>query len=1189
MPPLPSDLRRVLENAVIAARDEATTAAGAALKRLAVTAKEFPSYLTAEERALRPKLRAAARQLGDPWNAEKQAFGSLTKLTHEVAYEHWHRMLFARFLAENNLLMHPDHGVNVDLATVAELAQEEAAKSGTKADTWAMAGRFAAGMLPQIFRPDDPALAVQLAPEHQQALEKLLESLPPSTFTADDSLGWVYQFWQSAEKERVNNGVKAGDKITGATLPAVTQLFTEHYMVLFLLHNTVGAWWAGRQIAKMSKEHTAKWKSEADARAAVALPGYSFDYLRFVKDEAAGTWRPAAGTFNSWPKLVKALKILDPCGGSGHFLVAVLELLTFLRKIEEGLSPRDATAAVISDNLFGLELDPRCTQIAAFNVALAAWKISGEHAPLPEMHIACSGLGPNCTEDEWVQTAELRMSPSRRSASNTLGLLPVHGREAVRNGLRSMHALFSAAPELGSLIDPTQLTSNVFVSADWETMRPFLADVMAEESKGDDTLHERAVAAQGMAKAAEILAGDYTLVITNVPYLAQRRQGATLRRYLISQHADAKADLATAMIDRYIGSKRGARSFAAVTPQHWLYQDSYIHFRTRLLRTSTWELIPILGPGAFETISGEIVNVALPIISDVAAAPNHSILAVDCTSMDHPSTKAQHLITGEIIGVTQSTQLTNPDARITLSEGTTISLLGTFASTPQGIITGDLDHWQRKFWELREFDQRWQKFLSTTSIGLPYAGREHAIDWTNEGAEMIRPRPGNAAVGHDGVAISQIGHLPASLYVGELYDGNVAPIIPNKQAQLPAIYTFCGSQDFHDSLRVLDKNMKVTNGVFLKVTFDLARWQKVAAEKYPNGLPEPQSDDPTQWLFHGYPGGRAAIADGLQRDNASALQVAVARLVGYRWPGELDLKMRLAPEVRAWVQKCNDLRGFADDDGVVPLAVINKEAPGAERVRGLLEAAWKQNMGGAPPLNDLLAAAGAAGKSLDDWLRGGDFFAQHCAMFHQRPFIWQIWDGKKEGFNILVLYHRLVESGGKGKKLLEKIVYTYLGDWITQQQAAAKQGVAGADLRLKAAQDLQKKLETIIAGEPPFDIFVRWKPLRQQPIGWDPDINDGVRVNIRPFVTAGVLRGKVNVKWTKDRGKEPASIRPKAEFPWFWNCPEDEPPIDFAGGNSFTGERLNDLHYTNKAKQAAREKTENDAQQDAASKARRSK
>ena len=78
--------------------------------------------------------------------------------------------------------------------------------------------------------------------------------------------------------------------------------------------------------------------------------------------------------------------------------------------------------------------------------------------------------------------------------------------------------------------------------------------------------------------------------------------------------------------------------------------------------------------------------------------------------------------------------------------------------------------------------------------------------------------------------------------------------------------------------------------------------------------------------------------------------------------------------------------------------------------------------------------------------------------------------------------------------------------------------VAGADARLTAALELQRKLELILEGEAPFDVYVRWKSLAEQPIGWDPDLNDGVRLNIRPFVEAGVLRSSFNILWRKDRG-----------------------------------------------------------------------
>jgi hypothetical protein len=105
------------------------------------------------------------------------------------------------------------------------------------------AARYAARLLPGVFPPDDPVEAISLAPEHARALRQHLLSLDAEVFAAEDTLGWAYQFWRSQEKAAIN---ASGRKIGAAELPAVTQLFTEPYMVKFLLHNTLGAWWAGK-------------------------------------------------------------------------------------------------------------------------------------------------------------------------------------------------------------------------------------------------------------------------------------------------------------------------------------------------------------------------------------------------------------------------------------------------------------------------------------------------------------------------------------------------------------------------------------------------------------------------------------------------------------------------------------------------------------------------------------------------------------------------------------------------------------------------------------------------------------------------------------------------------------------------------------------------------------------------------
>ena len=244
-------------------------------------------------------------------------------------------------------------------------------------------------------------------------------------------------------------------------------------------------------------------------------------------------------------------------------------------------------------------------------------------------------------------------------------------------------------------------------------------------------------------------------------------------------------------------------------------------------------------------------------------------------------------------------------------------------------------------------------------------------------------------------------------------------------------------------------------------------------------------------------------AHGPLRSNSAVLQVAVARLLGYRWPTERDAGMELADEQREWVRRYETLHAFADKDGIVCIPAVRGEPPARERLLQLLAAAfgdaWNNGV-----LTKLLAEAGSP--SLDDWLRNR-FFEQHCKLFHHRPFVWHIWDGNKDGFHCLVNAHKLTGPNGEGRRTLETITYSYLGGWIDRQREDQKEGKEGADGLLAAALGLQDQLKKILAGEPPFDLFIRWKPLHEQAIGWNPDINDGVRLNIRPFMKAEIRKG----------------------------------------------------------------------------------
>jgi len=1139
---LTTELRSKLERVIIDARDAAETGARSALQSLAVHESEAYPNLKEEPKSiqLRNALRARARQLGD----RQDSSGRLTigHLVTECAYEHWHRMLFARFLAENGLLIEPQENVAISLAEAEELAREEGM------DVWGFASRCAQQMLPQIFRPDDPLLQVTFPTEHMLKLEKLLASLPEDVFGASDALGWVYQFWQSKKKDEVN---RSEAKIGADQIAAVTQLFTEPYMVAFLLHNTLGAWWAGRKLAAVDADDA---KSEEELRKKLALPGVDWEYLRFVRgaDGNGGSWRPAAGTFQGWPKSVAELKLLDPCCGSGHFLVAALHHLVPMRMAEEGLSASEAVDAVLRENLHGLEIDERCCQIAAFALAFAAWTYpgAGGYRPLPSLNIAHTGIAIGSTRDQWMRILEHR------------------GDQGLRFFFGELYDLFRKAPTLGSLINPHRFLGGGMLKREgMESLLRHLQTAIAGDPNAAPEQHELGIAAQGLARAAMLLADRYTLVITNVPYLGRGKQDNILKKHVETQYPLGKADLATAFVLRCLEFCAKDGSTALVTPQNWLFLTTYTKLRQTLLDLREWDVVARLGPGAFETIGGHVVNVALLALSASTPRDHHVMSGIDVSDAKQPNEKAARLRgdqSAEISLIVQAEQLKNPDAVVLSVKSAPSRLLSDVAFVVEGLSTGDNDRFVRRLWELPHVAAAWELYQGPPSTTLPFGGRENVLFWENGNGELSRSDSarvqGHGAWGRDGVIVGQMSQLKCAIYSGQIHNKITGAIIPNQAEMLPAIWAFCESPEYEQAIRRVNTKLNVATATLAKVPFDIGRWQSIAAEKYPDGLPEPESDDPTQWLFHGWPD-----------ESIAPLQVAVARLLGYRWPAEHNGTMHLSPRARALIKRCDELTSFADEDGIVCIPSVRGEESANARLEALLAAVG---------INAAKVRALAGETDLDDWLRNS-FFEEHCRLFHDRPFVWHIWDGRRrDGFHALVSYHKLCEGKGKGRKLLESLTYSYLGEWITRQKDGVKRGEGGAEDRLAAALELQTRLEAILAGEPPFDLFIRWKSLAQQPIGWEPDINDGVRMNIRPFLAsdlpggrtgAGVLRSKPKIKWDKDRGKEPK--RPIAEFPWFWGWDES---VDYTGGPlaSFTGERFNACHYSTDLKRRSRQQTQ---------------
>ena len=151
-----------------------------------------------------------------------------------------------------------------------------------------------------------------------------------------------------------------------------------------------------------------------------------------------GGWGTSGGAFEGWPDDLSEFRLLDPCCGSGHFLVAALLMLVPMRMALERLHAAEAVDAVLRENIHGLELDQRCVAIAAFALALEAWRYpdAGSFRALPKLNLAWCGQPVAGKKEQWLALAE--------------------GAPRLEAGMTALYDTFRDAPTLGSLIDPAR-------------------------------------------------------------------------------------------------------------------------------------------------------------------------------------------------------------------------------------------------------------------------------------------------------------------------------------------------------------------------------------------------------------------------------------------------------------------------------------------------------------------------------------------------------------------------------------------------------------------------------------------------------------------------------------------------------------------------------------------------------------
>lgn len=532
-----------------------------------------------------------------------------------------------------------------------------------------------AGALPGLF--GDMGVAA-LIPMPSSALRHLIESLDhedlASCWADDMTLGWVYQYWNDPEREALDAKINSGGKIERHEIASKTQMFTERYMVDWLLQNSLNPMWLA-----MCQAHN--WTPEAESSGALAAlearrvewrkkreaGAVSLTDLMPLHSDMERRWayyvpQPIPQDAQA-PKSVRDLKLIDPAVGSGHFLIIAFELLVALYREEarhrgEAWTDKAIVERILEHNLHGVDLDPRAVQIAAAALWLKAKAVSPEAQPR-RLNLVASQLRLAGLPDDDPALVELRREVERetgipgaltdkiihalRGADHLGSLLKIDAAVDQAIDAHEASGLRRAAPTQVDLFGgvPEQQEEIAFdAPAARRSLIDGLERFLSQHTSGDDLgLRLRgAQLAAGVRFARMVKEGGYDLVVANPPY--QGTSKMVDAKYIQEHYSLGKADLYAAFLLRGLELAREGGVSAMLTMRNWMFIKQYSGLRSHFLDNYDLRALGDFDRGAFEAISGEVVSVIVSIFQRILGK-NHSV-ALCPTPRDNQIRDAQH-------------------------------------------------------------------------------------------------------------------------------------------------------------------------------------------------------------------------------------------------------------------------------------------------------------------------------------------------------------------------------------------------------------------------------------------------------------------------------------------------------------------------------------------------------------------
>lgn len=400
-------------------------------------------------------------------------------------------------------------------------------------------------------------------------------------------IGWFYQFYISEKKDQVMARKSA---VPSEDIPAVTQLFTPHWIVRYLVENSLGRLWLHSRPGSRLREHMPYYVDEPDGQTLA-------DSLTVARPEE--------------------IRLLDPASGSGHMLTYSFDLLYRIYE-EEGHAPSEIPSLILQHNIYGLDICPRAAQLAQFALVCKAREKSRTAFRNPiQPHVMC-------LVDVYIFPEELKE------------YLELHNLQELfsERVMRQVHQFRENMSIFGSLIQPVLTVQEI------TELHSRLAMVVVNVGSSLEHVHKKVL---NSLKQAEMLCQRYHAVVANPPYMGVRQMNGIMKAFGAEKYPSSKSDLFAMFIERGLTLAVESGYAGLVTMHSWMFLSSFEQLRTLLVSEKTIVSMAHLGAHGFDSIGGEVVQTTSFVIEN-SAAPEHIGIYYRLTSVNCETDKAALLI-----------------------------------------------------------------------------------------------------------------------------------------------------------------------------------------------------------------------------------------------------------------------------------------------------------------------------------------------------------------------------------------------------------------------------------------------------------------------------------------------------------------------------------------------------------------